>query len=741
MKFLKIKDSIGRKIRGGFLLLILAIILNGGYTLMTLNDSTDLMNQLSSQINSALKTLNDFKVVIKDSRSFATNWVYIGTYENDKEKLQTLHEEEFPGIQSQLKELLANTSDDAEAAEIENILVTFDRVMEDQKMIMEILVDFSSYEDPMNVFQVEDLIQNSVVPTCDALMDRLDLIISKKEDHAAALQEEMIASFDRLRATILILGLAAIVFAILISGWLSRSILNPLKVIQDKIALMGLGKLPEEIKRIATDEMGEISKHINLLIKGFGSSSTFANEIGKGNLEARFDALSDEDVLGHALLSMRENLKSVINETNEVVNKASKRGDLGARIDTENKEGVWNELSGSINTLLSSITLPLQTLNKIVNAMAEGDLTRRYDEEANGDIKVMASNLNQALDNLNILLNQITDSAGTIDDSTREMLGASGEMTTSTGEIASAIAQMSAGAQTQVQKVDESSNLSESILKSSTDMGAKSENINNAAKQGVASSQKGTEMVTNVVNSMSDISDFASKTNESIKVLTERSREITRVLGVITDIAGQTNLLALNAAIEAAQAGEAGRGFAVVAEEIRKLAEDSRNSAQEIEKLITDVQNDTEEAAMVIGEMNKSVAVGDEASKEASEVFKEITSSSEKTLSFSEEILKATKSQIHDINNIVTITENIVVIAEQTAAGTEEVASSAEELSSGMDNYGSKSKRLASIAGTLKEGVSKFKLSDHFMNELLENNGIETARQSANGNGKLPHGE
>ena len=741
MKFLKIKDSIGRKIRGGFLLLILAIILNGGYTLMTLNDSTDLMNQLSSQINSALKTLNDFKVVIKDSRSYATNWVYIGTYENDKEKLQTLHEEEFPGIQSQLKELLANTSDDAEAAEIENILVTFDRVMEDQKMIMEILVDFSSYEDPMNVFQVEDLIQNSVVPTCDALMDRLDLIISKKENHAAALQEEMIASFDRLRATILILGLAAIVFAILISGWLSRSILNPLKVIQDKIALMGLGKLPEEIKRIATDEMGEISKHINLLIKGFGSSSTFANEIGKGNLEARFDALSDEDVLGHALLSMRGNLKSVIDETNEVVNMASKRGDLGARIDMENKKGVWNELSSSINTLLSSITLPLQTLNKIVNAMAEGDLTRRYDEEANGDIKVMASNLNQALDNLNILLNQITDSAGTIDDSTREMLGASGEMTTSTGEIASAIAQMSAGAQTQVQKVDESSNLSESILKSSTDMGAKSENINNAAKQGVASSQKGTEMVTNVVNSMSDISDFANKTNESIKVLTERSREITRVLGVITDIAGQTNLLALNAAIEAAQAGEAGRGFAVVAEEIRKLAEDSRNSAQEIEKLITDVQNDTEEAAMVIGEMNKSVAVGDEASKEASEVFKEITSSSEKTLSFSEEILKATKSQIHDINNIVTITENIVVIAEQTASGTEEVASSAEELSSGMDNYGSKSKRLASIAGTLKEGVGKFKLSDHFMNELLENNGIETARQSANGNGILPFGE
>ena len=151
------------------------------------------------------------------------------------------------------------------------------------------------------------------------------------------------------------------------------------------------------------------------------------------------------------------------------------------------------------------------------------------------------------------------------------MLSASEEMNTNTGEIASAIAQMSSGAQNQVSKVDESSNLVESILRSANDMGEQAEEINRAAQGGADSSDMGLKMVNKVGFSMKDIKAFANDTNESIKVLTERSKEITRVLGVITDIASQTNLLALNAAIEAAQAGDAGRGFAVVAEEIRKL--------------------------------------------------------------------------------------------------------------------------------------------------------------------------
>src|SRR5690606_34190453 len=82
---------------------------------------------------------------------------------------------------------------------------------------------------------------------------------------------------------------------------------------------------------------------------------------------------------------------------------------------------------------------------------------------------------------------------------------------------------------------------------------------------------------------------------EKIKQLSRQSAEIENITKVITDITDQTNLLALNAAIEAARAGEHGKGFAVVADEVRKLAEQSKNSASQIAGLTSTIQEDTRE--------------------------------------------------------------------------------------------------------------------------------------------------
>ncbi|MCP4460563.1 MAG: methyl-accepting chemotaxis protein [Cytophagales bacterium] len=511
---------------------------------------------------------------------------------------------------------------------------------------------------------------------------------------------------------VIVFSLLAIVISILVSNRIASKIVRNVHKAKSAISDIAKGIVPDQIEIAGKDEIADISVLLNGYITALRNTVSFAAEIGDGNLKVDYKKLSENDSLGQALLDMRDYLSSVITETKEVVQDASQDGNFSTRIEIENKEGAWRELGEYVNGLLLSIAMPLMSFNEIVNAMAKGDLKPRYIEKSNGEILVLGDNLNKALDNLNALLNQISDTANVVDESSAEMKVAREEMNLTTGEIASAVAQMSNGARVQVSKVGESSLLIENILQSASAMGEKAQIINEGVNGVVIKSYEGEKIIDKVVSNMAEITEYSGKTNDTIWVLTERSQEISRVLRLITDIASQTNLLALNAAIEAAQAGDAGRGFAVVAEEIRKLAEDSKNSAREIETLIGDVQSDTQQTASAMEIMKVSVNTGEEASHEAVEMFKTIADRAHRNLSLSEGVLSAATAQEQEIKEVVSNTENIVVIAEQTATGTEEIASSVTELSIGMTHYADKSKQLSELAKELRELVGKFELSE-----------------------------
>ncbi len=525
-------------------------------------------------------------------------------------------------------------------------------------------------------------------------------------------KSELIAPYQGVINLTIILGLVGLIILSIVIFRVSRSITKPIEETNQflKSVSQGAINLSERLETNGTGEIAEMTDSVNNLIDDLYYKAEFSAEIGKGNLEVEYELKNENDLLGHSLLQMKENLISVISETEQVVAKASFEGKLDVRINTENKEGAWKDISESLNGLLRSFSSPLKSLNQIIDGMAKGDLTRRYTEHASGDIKHMSDNLNLALDSLNNLLSEVVNSSNVIGKSTEEMMAFSEQMNSGTTEIAAAITEMSSGAQTQVAKVDESSSLVEQILDSANKMEEHANKINASAKEGARHGEEGMSMMNEVTGSMKEISQFSTLTIGSINVLMERSKEIERVLGVITEIAAQTNLLALNAAIEAAQAGDAGRGFAVVAEEIRKLAEDSKKSASEIERLIISVQKDTEEASKVISEMNTKVKSGEVLSGNASSSFNEIFKSSNKSLSLTEDILKATSNQIKGIGEVVSITENIVVIAEETAAGTEEVSSAASQMSSGMKRHTQKTEQLVEITTSLEESVGKMKI-------------------------------
>ncbi len=502
-----------------------------------------------------------------------------------------------------------------------------------------------------------------------------------------------------------------VVLSVLVIFYVNKGIAKPILDLTERIKRLASGNLSHQEESYSKDEVGLAFTGLEKLSANFKSISYFANEIKNGNLDADYVILSEEDEIGKSLIEMQENLKEIIENTSGVVAKVAKEGRLDSRLSTEGTTGAWKEFGSIVNHLFESILNPVTDLERVMEALSKGDLTKRCISDSKGDMEQMIHKLNHALDNLQSFIIEISQAASTINQSSADMLSSGEEMNNSVGEISSAISEMSNGARVQLNKVDDSSSLMEVILSSAQEMSKKSTSINVAAQNAVSKSTKGIDVIAKVSDSINDILLVSTDAGKLMSALSARSNEIRKVLSVITEIASQTNLLALNAAIEAAQAGDAGRGFAVVAEEIRKLAEDSKNSADEISKLIKDIAEDTENAVKKIDVMNAKVDLGVSASSEASNIFSDIAKASSETLNQSEEILQSSNAQSEKTQEIVGISESIVVVAEETSAGTEEVAASSEQLAAGMNHYIKKASHLQEIAQRLSDGLKNFKLN------------------------------
>ena len=276
----------------------------------------------------------------------------------------------------------------------------------------------------------------------------------------------------------------------------------------------------------------------------------------------------------------------------------------------------------------------MRDVTRVVTALAEGDLTAMMDGIYEGEFAQLRDAVNQSMTSLRDMVGKIHGTAGTI--------------TSAATQIASGNASLNSRTQEQSSALEETAASVEEMTATVKQNASNANQANQLASGARDVAEKGGKVVDSAVDAMAAI--------------TESSKKVADIIGVIEQIAFQTNMLALNAAVEAARAGDQGRGFAVVAAEVRNLAQRSAGAAKEIKSLIQDSADKVDQGSKLVSQSGETLRDIVTSVKKVSDIIGEITTASDEQASGIEQINTAITQMDRGTQ------ENAALVEEATSA-------------------------------------------------------------------------
>jgi methyl-accepting chemotaxis protein/PAS domain-containing protein len=307
--------TIGRKIFLGFFSLIFLAVVVVAVIFWKGSVIDNATNFSSENARPSKESISEFVLMVTQTKMLVTNWVYLQTNVDDKKALELVINNEYPALKKKISTLAPNWNEDQRNM-MDTVFQKFELLIQEaQENIIQKLVSFENYEDPLTKLLAEDAIESQIIPQSNELIDRLNAIANVQLAITEKSDKDITRSTSELYYYTLILGGVIVLLGFLIATLIIRSITIPINYIKEIVIKLGRGELIEDnTRKFGNDEIGEMAGAMDNLVSGLKATTNFAENIGNGKYDSTFQPLSEHDVLGNALLNMRGNLARVAEE-------------------------------------------------------------------------------------------------------------------------------------------------------------------------------------------------------------------------------------------------------------------------------------------------------------------------------------------------------------------------------------------------------------------------------------------
>ncbi|RIU94461.1 methyl-accepting chemotaxis protein [Oceanobacillus picturae] len=474
-------------------------------------------------------------------------------------------------------------------------------------------------------------------------------------------------------------------------------------------------ELEEKIReRITTAEERELFEQI--VSKDQEMNELFMNEVvptaNKGDTSNAASLVSEAKILLSSIVFQLDELREVMNEERfESTRETKDLQELTLIIQLATMIGSI-VIGGVLIFLISrSVSRNLGRVVSISNQIADGNLAvEPMNYKGKDEIGKLSTAINGMTEHLRNVIHQVATVSQTVTSHSEELTQSANEVKAGSEQVAETMQELASGTETQANSASDLAEVISSFTNKVHQANDKGALVQQASNEVMVMTNEGSTLMENSTTQMVAIDRIVKESVQKMKGLDAQSKEISKLVSVIRDIAEQTNLLALNAAIEAARAGEQGKGFAVVADEVRKLAEQVSVSVTDITGIVTGIQTESNSVAQTLETGYAEVEKGTTQLRTTGETFQGIQL-------FVNEMTNSVKQISENLSEMATSSEemnrsieDIAAISEESAAGVEQTSASSQQTSSSMEEVAGSSEQLAKLAAELNVLVGKFRL-------------------------------